>query len=143
MMYGLAWEAEKNMAHYFTRAEAEALLPEITVVLHKIQESHSNVQALEAELEELRVQALGNGHHLHERIVRLQRNVITYVQELRDALEELQTFGCELKDPETGLIDFLSLRDGQEVYLCWKLGEERIEFWHYLHTGFAGRQPLD
>jgi hypothetical protein len=131
------------MAHYFTRAEAEALLPEITVVLHKIQESHSNVQALEAELEELRVQALGNGHHLHERIIRLQRNVVTYVQELRDALKELQTLGCELKDPETGLIDFLSLRDGQEVYLCWKLGEERIEFWHYLHTGFAGRQPLD
>jgi hypothetical protein len=131
------------MAHYFTREEAETLLPAITVVLHKIQESHSNVQALEAELEELRIQALGNGHHLQARIVRLQRNVTTYVQELRDALEELQTFGCELKDPEIGLIDFLSLRDGQEVYLCWKLGEKRIEFWHYLHTGFAGRQPLD
>lgn len=131
------------MAHYFTREEAEALLPEITVVLHKIQESHRKVQDLEAELEELRIQSLGNGHHLHERIVRLQKNVTTYVQELRDALEELQTFGCELKDPEIGLIDFLGLRDGQEVYLCWKLGEKRIEFWHYLHTGFAGRQPLD
>lgn len=86
---------------------------------------------------------MGNGHHLYESILRLQQDVVTHVQGLRDALEELQTFGCELKDPETGLIDFLSLRDGQEVYLCWKLGEQRIEFWHYLHTGFAGRQPLD
>lgn len=131
------------MAHYFTREEAEALLPEITIVLRKIQEGHRNVQALEVELGELQEQAMGNGHHLYESILRLQQDVVTHVQGLRDALEELQTFGCELKDPETGLIDFLSLRDGQEVYLCWKLGEERIEFWHYLHTGFAGRQPLD
>jgi hypothetical protein len=131
------------MAHYFTREEAEALLPEIAVVLRKIQESHREVQTLEAELEELQVRAMGNGHHLYERILRLQQDVVTHAQALRDALEELQIFGCELKDPETGLIDFLSLRDGQEVYLCWKLGEERIEFWHYLYTGFAGRQPLD
>jgi hypothetical protein len=131
------------MAHYFTREEAEALLPAITVVLRRIQESHRNVQALEVELGELQTLSMGNGHHLYERILQLQQEVVTHVQELRDALEELQAFGCELKDPETGLIDFLSLRDGQEVYLCWKLGEERIEFWHYLHTGFAGRQPLD
>ena len=130
------------MTRYFTREEAEALLPEITVVLHKIQESHKNVRALEEELETLQVQAMGNGHHLYERILRLQRDVVTHIQALRDAIEQLQAFGCELKDPETGLIDFLSLRDGEEVYLCWRLGEERIAFWHYLHTGFAGRQPL-
>src|SRR2546430_12358998 len=105
------------MAHYFTREEAEALLPEITVVLRKIQESHRDVQTLEAELEELQARAMGNGHHLYERILRLQQDVVTHAQALRDALEELQTFGCELKDPETGLIDFLSLRYGQEVYL--------------------------
>jgi hypothetical protein len=47
-----------------------------------------------------------------------------------------------LKDPTIGLIDFLSLRNDREVYLCWHLGEERINFWHFLDAGFAGRQPL-
>ncbi len=62
---------------------------------------------------------------------------------LRQLAAELDSFGCELKDPDIGLIDFLSMRNGREIYLCWMLGEERINFWHYLHTGFAGRQPLE
>ena len=86
---------------------------------------------------------MGNGHHLHERIARVQQEQAQHVQILREAARELRGFGCELKDPDKGLIDFPSLRDGQEIYLCWYLGEERIAFWHYLHTGFAGRQPLD
>ncbi len=130
------------MTHYFTREEAEALLPEITIVLRKIQDGREQMRAVEEELEALQVQAMGNGHHLYERIMRLQSEITNSVQALRTAIEELQGFGCELKDPDTGLIDFLSLRDGREVYLCWHLGEDRIRFWHYLDTGFAGRQPL-
>lgn len=130
------------MTHYFTREEAEALLPEITIVLRKIQEHFQQMRVLEEELETMQMQALGNGHHLHEDIHKLQRNLTSHTQQLRMAIEELKTFGCELKGPETGLIDFLSLRNGEEVYLCWRLGEKRISFWHYLHTGFAGRQPL-
>lgn len=131
------------MPHYFTLKEAEALLPAITLVLHKIQESRGKIRVVEEELEALHVQSMGNGHHLYERIVRLQKDLMNHVQRLRDAVVELQEFGCELKDVDTGLIDFLSLRDGEEVYLCWRLGEERIAFWHPLHTGFAGRQPLE
>jgi hypothetical protein len=130
------------MTHYFTREEAEALLPKITIVLRKIQDGHEQMRAVEEELEVLQVQAMGNGHHLYERIMRLHSEITNSVQALRTAIEELQEFGCELKDPDTGLIDFLSLRDGREVYLCWHLGEDRIRFWHYLDTGFAGRQPL-
>lgn len=130
------------MTHYFTREEAEALLPEITIVLRKIQDGREQMRAVEEELEVLQVQAMGNGHHLYERIMRLQSEITNSVQVLRTAIEELQGFGCELKNPDTGLIDFLSLRDGREVYLCWHLGEDRIRFWHYLDTGFAGRQPL-
>src|SRR5579859_2390769 len=130
------------MPHYFTVVEAEALLPTISVVLRKIQEGRQRMRSLEEELEALHVRSLGNGHHLYERIMALQRDLLSQTQALRSAIKELQTFDCELKDPDTGLIDFLSLRDGQEVYLCWRLGEEHIAFWHYLHTGFAGRQPL-
>jgi hypothetical protein len=51
--------------------------------------------------------------------------------------------GIELKDPEQGLIDFRSIREGREVYLCWKLGEERVSHWHEIDAGFAGRQALE
>jgi hypothetical protein len=50
--------------------------------------------------------------------------------------------GAELKDPRVGLIDFLAQVDGRDVYLCWKLGEDEIAYWHELEAGFAGRQSL-
>lgn len=131
------------MARYFTREEAEALLPRISVVLRTIQEGRQHLRGLSQELEALHRRAMGNGHHLHGRIMRLQEEVETLGQVLGNAVDELDTFGCELKDPDLGLIDFLSLRDGREVYLCWLLGEERIDYWHDLDTGFAGRQPLE
>jgi hypothetical protein len=130
------------MPHYFTREEAEALLPEITLVLRKIQQCNRDILAVEKELHVFTVRAMGNGHHLRERILGLQRRVEQYVTEIRHLIEELHAFGCELKDPDKGLIDFLSLRNGREVYLCWYLGEDRIRFWHDLDTGFSGRQPL-
>jgi hypothetical protein len=50
--------------------------------------------------------------------------------------------GCVLKDMDQGLVDFLTRRDGREVYLCWRYGEERVAYWHELQAGFAGRRPL-
>jgi hypothetical protein len=130
------------MAHYFTREEAEALLPQITVVLREIQVKHESILHTQEELDILRLQAAGNGYHLHERMLNLQRELSHQAHTLRKLFDQLAEFECVLKDPERGLIDFLSLRNGQEIYLCWYLGEERINFWHYLDTGFAGRQPL-
>jgi len=140
---GIAYQQRKGiMTHYFTLEEAEALLPTITLLLHKIQDERNKMHVLEGELEELQLQSMGNGHHLQGRIQRLHQEVLKAVQSLQQAIEALQEAGCELKDPDTGLIDFLSLRDNREVYLCWRLGEDRIRFWHDLDTGFAGRQPL-
>lgn len=56
---------------------------------------------------------------------------------------ELEQLGVELKDPRTGLIDFRAMRQGEEVYLCWRLGEPSVAHWHPLHTGLAGRAPID
>lgn len=131
------------MPHYFTREEAEALLPQIAVVLEKVRDERKSLVQTNGELEALRMQATGNGHNLHDRLTQLQDNLSVHAQTLRQLAAELDSFGCELKDPDIGLIDFLSMRNGREIYLCWMLGEERINFWHYLHTGFAGRQPLD
>ena len=130
------------MAHYFTREEAESLLPQISIVLLQIQDHRKVLQQQEEELDALHAQAMGNGHHLHIRINKLQQELEAQIQTMQSLIDELSNFGCELKDPSIGLIDFLSLRNGREVYLCWHLGEEHINFWHYLDSGFAGRQPL-
>lgn len=130
------------MARYFTREEAEALLPQISIILSEIQVKHKSMLQTQEELDALRLQATGNGYHLHERMLNLQKELSDQAHNLRKLLDELAGFGCVLKDPERGLIDFLSLRNGREIYLCWFLGEERINFWHYLDAGFAGRQPL-
>jgi len=130
------------MAHYFTREEAEALLPQITPILRRIQDGRAAMLQTQQELEGLHLQAAGNGYHLHERMLQLQRELAAHAGGLRELAADLDAFGCELKDPDMGLIDFLSLRDGREIYLCWFLGEERINYWHSIPAGFAGRQPL-
>ena len=62
---------------------------------------------------------------------------------LRAAIEKFQESGCLVKDLEKGLVDFPTLFRGEEVYLCWKLGEAYIEFWHGTHEGFRGRKAID
>jgi len=64
-------------------------------------------------------------------------------QSLRNLVERLEEAGCVVKDLDVGLIDFPTLFRGEEVYLCWKLDEADIEFWHGVHEGFAGRRPID
>ena len=55
---------------------------------------------------------------------------------------ELESLGVELKDPMSGLLDFRAQREGEEVYLCWRLGEDSVDYWHSLDSGFAGRRPM-
>ena len=64
-------------------------------------------------------------------------------QRLKDTLEKIQEFGCLVKDLDIGLVDFPTLWKGEEVYLCWRLGESGIHFWHGVHEGFRGRKPID
>jgi hypothetical protein len=63
--------------------------------------------------------------------------------ELRDSIAELRELEVVLRDLDRGLLDFPSIRDGDEVYLCWQEGEDAIEYWHEPEAGFAGRRPLD
>lgn len=57
-------------------------------------------------------------------------------------IDELGEVGCELKDANIGLVDFLGRHEGRDIFLCWRLGEDRVEFWHELHTGFGQRQAV-
>ena len=63
--------------------------------------------------------------------------------ELDDCVRRLEAHGVLLKDPDVGLLDFPSLREGREVLLCWRVGEEDVSYWHEVSDGFAGRKPID
>jgi hypothetical protein len=74
--------------------------------------------------------------------VTMQQQLDACMAKLEDFVDELSEIGCELKDYQMGLIDFVGRHEGRDIYLCWKLGEESITHWHELDSGFAGRQPV-
>jgi hypothetical protein len=127
------------MAKLFNLEEANALLPRLREVLTAIQQA---VAALERGQEA----AVGNQLKLrrngHGASTRPGPGDDRARQVIQARLRELDELGVELKDPRTGLVDFRSERDGQIVYLCWKLDEPSVGWWHPLDSGFAGRRQL-
>jgi hypothetical protein len=127
----------------FTREEAETLLPRLTEVLLAMREGKREYDSFVERAAALSDKMRGNGQLLEGDLKTAQEGLEKAVAELNSLGEQISELGCELKDIDQGLIDFRTEMDGREVYLCWKLGEEHVEWWHDLHTGFAGRQPLE
>jgi hypothetical protein len=126
----------------FTLEEASAMLPAVRELVAEIQAKKRELDGLSGELEALLERASGNGHDSAARSVSMRAATARTASELDGLLTKLQATGCELKGIEDGLVDFPAERDGRVVYLCWRMGEEEIGFWHELDTGFPGRQPL-
>jgi len=127
----------------FTREEADELLPRLTELLVDMRERRAEYNRFAAQAAELSEKMRGNGQLAQSDLKTAQEGLERAVAALNSLGEQMNELGCELKDIDQGLIDFRTEMDGREVYLCWKLGEERVEWWHELHTGFAGRQPLE
>jgi len=127
----------------FTLDQAEALLPQVREELLAMQALKSQIDELRIELSRIVEKTAGNGHVRDESAAgEKRRRAEKLVAELNERLERLNAWGVELKGIDEGLVDFPAHREGRTVYLCWRLGEERIGWWHELDTGFAGRQPL-
>ena len=75
-------------------------------------------------------------------IALVQKELDLAIDRLAEYIDELSDIGVELKDYENGLVDFIGRHEGRDVYLCWKLGEDRITHWHEMTAGFAGRKPV-
>ena len=133
------------MPKRFTLAEAESLIPSVDRLLRKAIELKAAYSGAERRMESYQKRILLMGG------VVVDRNQAREVREQRDeaaaalraVLEEVQQLGCIVKDLEIGLVDFPTLFQGREVYLCWKLGESAIAFWHGVEEGFAGRKAID
>ena len=78
-----------------------------------------------------------------QELVAAREEVTRHDNRINQYLQELEAIGCVFKGFEGGLVDFYSLRDDRPIFLCWRLGEDRISHWHEIDTGFSGRQPID
>jgi hypothetical protein len=124
--------------------EAEALLPAIEPLLREIQALRAELEGYERQARELQARALGNGHVRTEEGRARIAEATQIAKQIEARLERITERGVLVKDLDSGLIDFPTMRDGREVYLCWRLEEgERIAWWHEIEAGFAGRQPLE
>ncbi|MCY4529961.1 MAG: DUF2203 domain-containing protein [Chloroflexi bacterium] len=128
---------------HYTLEEAEAALPWVRSAIDSMREATAELLDARTKLSALMETIRSNGGSTHEEEVDVVRSRVEKSTEaLRLPLEEFESRGIIIRDLQRGLIDFVALRDGREVYLCWLYGEERIDYWHELDTGFAGRQPL-
>jgi hypothetical protein len=128
---------------HFTVAEANALLERVRPLVEQMVEHRRELGIALERRERLGELTGSNGGGFH---LRVPGEVDAAVSEAADGIkrcvEELTALGIQVKDLDTGLVDFPSWRDGEEVLLCWRLGESEIAWWHTLDGGFAGRQPL-
>lgn len=131
------------MPDYFTRDEAESLIPRITPVLREIQRLRRAQVTHDEAVAEDRAKVLGNGHMPPEKLREHQQGSAAAEQRIARLVRAISELGILVKDVDTGLVDFPTQREGREVYLCWLLGEPHIAWWHEIETGFAGRMPLE
>jgi hypothetical protein len=126
-----------RMPRYFTIREANETLRIIRPLMDELQAIRRKVLANQPEAWPAIEKSAGNGGN---------KALSAMVQDFGqfDALiHQIQATGAQIKDVNIGLLDFPALRDGREVYLCWKHGEGDIAFWHETDAGFAGRQPIE
>jgi hypothetical protein len=133
------------MPKRFNHAEAQRLLPEVGRLLREALDAKSEYQEAERLIQELseRVMLLGGVMVDRDRALASRSRRDAAASMLKEAVEAVQDTGCVVKDLDIGLVDFPTLFNGVEVYLCWKLGEPGIEFWHGIDEGFRGRKPID
>jgi len=129
----------------FSLTEAERLRVQLEPILIEAMESHRKLAGFDEQLGGLaeRIQRSGGLQVPYERTAKLRIERNRLHETVESALEKIQSTGCVVKDLSVGLLDFPARIDNQDVYLCWKLGEDRIRFYHRQDEGFAGRKPID
>jgi len=133
------------MPRFFTLQEAEKVLPGVEKLLREALSFRSGMQSSEEDLKKITQQIMWAGGMRvdQQRVADLQERKSHCQEQLSDRCQQIQDGGCLIKDLEIGLVDFPTIYHGQEVYLCYKLGEPGIHFWHGIDEGFRGRKPID
>jgi len=127
----------------FTLEEANQLVPWLEATFQRLVPAQEELTALQSRLLVLQRQRRSNGASSSQSEVnQVQEEQDRLGQRFEESIREITNQGILVRDVARGLVDFPSIREGREVYLCWIGGEEQIEFWHETDSGFAHRQPL-
>jgi hypothetical protein len=126
----------------FTLAEAERTLPLVRRIVHDLTVGYPAWRTAVSRFELLTGGARADWGETKE-LVAARESVTHHAERINRYLQELEAVGCVFKGFEAGLVDFYSLRGDRPIFLCWRLGEERIEHWHAIDTGVDGRRPID
>ncbi|MBV8597699.1 MAG: DUF2203 domain-containing protein [Actinobacteria bacterium] len=126
----------------FTPAEANSALAEVRPLVERMVSLRERMRELEGEQRNVVQLIAGNGSGYAVGEARGEE-FAALAGEVHDCIEQLNELGVQVKDVDTGLVDFPARRDGEDVLLCWRAGEDAVEFWHGLDDGFAGRRPID
>jgi hypothetical protein len=129
----------------FTLEEAQMLLPVLEPLLRKAIAGKKSVEAADQEFQALAARVMMSGGTLLDVAFWQTRKVERerLAQHFRDCIAEIDSIGVQVKDMEIGLLDFPCVVGNDTILLCWKLGEEKIGFWHGVDEGFRGRKPID
>ena len=137
--------ADEEESKYFSLTEAERLRVQLEPILIEAMESRRKMSDVDDKINALaqKISRSGGLAVSYEKAARqrLERNQLE--QGIQSALERIIETGCVVKDLDVGLLDFPARIDDEDVYLCWKLGEDRIRFYHRQDEGFSGRKPID
>jgi hypothetical protein len=129
----------------FTLDEAQSLLPVLESLLKRAIEGKREAEEVESGLSELarRIYLSGGMRVDVGKVAKLRAEMETHLQRVRESIGEIDSIGVQVKDIDTGLLDFPYRLDDQLVLLCWRMGETSIEHWHTVESGFKDRQPVD
>jgi len=130
-------EKQEFSKKYFTIEEAEKLLPQIEKILKRTIRLNKALELLNS----IEIEDYDDYNNLR-RITKTNKEFHKLSYEFYSNIEQLEDMGCLIKDLETGLVDFYHKFEGRDIFLCWKLGEKEIKFWHEVDTGFMGRKPI-
>lgn len=128
----------------FTVKEAEQLLPKITQWMRDIQRMKSEIERQETEIDALELIAEpGKDDRSNQELAAKIKVYQAAIEQVDERIDEVLRLGCVIKDIDVGLIDFYSRYQDRVVYLCWKVGEAHIGYWHELGQGYRSRQALE
>lgn len=143
-----------GMARFFTLDAANATIPELRTILETLRDERSQLITLRDEFRELSVDAPTEGSSTGSAVAsratgradgergRIRLRMQGVIDQMQAGVARIDELGVTLREIETGLIDFPALVSGRQVWLCWRLGEDDVAWWHELGDGFGGRQPL-
>jgi len=133
------------MPRFFTLQQAERLLPRVESAIREAIAAKSGYEQADEEMQNFsrRITMLGGVLVDHVSVLEHRSRRESNALLLKASMEKIEEIGCLVKDLDIGLIDFPTLLHGEEVYLCWKLGESGIQYWHGVHEGFQGRKAID